>query len=82
MQALLGLSRVLFLRYYTVHENELQTKTSVWIFFLNFAYVLYNILHVFMDITFYGFFLPYHKALCITNVHFVSVAGMLTTGVQ
>ncbi len=40
MQALLGLSKVLFLdrfclnlRYYTIDENELQMKTSKWIFF-------------------------------------------------
>ncbi len=86
MQALLGLSKVLFLdrfclnlRYYTIDENELQIKTSKWIF-LNLTYVLNNILHIFMSIE---IIFPFcHKALCITNLHFVNAAGMLPTGVQ
>ncbi len=56
MHALLGLSKAQFLgrfclnlRYYTVCENQLQTKTSQLIF-LNFTYVLNDILNVLMDI--------------------------------
>ncbi len=60
-------------------KNKLQMKTSQWIF-LNLTYILNNILHVFMSIEI--IFPLCHKALCITNLHFVNAAGMLPTSVQ
>ncbi len=86
MQALLGLNKVLFLdrfclnlRYYTIDENELQLKTSMWIFF-NLTDVLNNTLHIFMSIE--TIFPLCHKALWITNLHFVNAADMLPTGLH